>query len=136
MIDGKDYFIGDRLTEADIRLYTTIVCLPLSLEFLSFEFDLPSQVRFDPVYYGHFKCNLKSIRHDYPNINRWMKNLYWNVPAFKNTTNFEHVSAFRLGEECVSTSCPQIKTHYYWSHTQINPTRIVPEGPHPNIESL
>ncbi|QRV91617.1 glutathione S-transferase [Ceratobasidium sp. AG-Ba] len=100
MIEGKTYFIGDRLTEADIRLYTTIV-------------------RFDPVYHGHFKCNVKSIRHDYPNINRWMKNLYWNEPAFKTTTNFEH-----------------IKTHYYWSHTQINPTRIVPVGPHPNIESL
>ncbi|CAE6431231.1 unnamed protein product [Rhizoctonia solani] len=100
MIEGKEYYIGDRLTEADIRLYTTIV-------------------RFDPVYHGHFKCNLGSIRHNYPNINRWMKNLYWNVPAFKETTNFDH-----------------IKTHYYWSHTQINPHRVVPQGPNPNIEAL
>lgn len=97
---GKDFLIGDRLTEADVRLFTTII-------------------RFDPVYHGHFKCNLGSIRHDYPNINRWLKNLYWNYPAFKDTTNFEH-----------------IKTHYYWSHPQINPTRIVPLGPKLNIEPL
>jgi len=97
---GKEFLVGGRLTEVDIRLYTTIV-------------------RFDPVYHGHFKCNLGSIRHDYPNINRWVKNLYWNYSAFKDTTNFEH-----------------IKTHYYWSHLQINPTRIVPVGPRVNIEPL
>ncbi|EJU01623.1 hypothetical protein DACRYDRAFT_67545 [Dacryopinax primogenitus] len=97
---GSDYLIGNRLTEADIRLYTTLV-------------------RFDPVYVGHFKCNIGTIRHNYPHLNRWMKNLYWKNDAFKGTTNFEH-----------------IKTHYYWSHTQINPTRIVPVGPKPNIEPL
>ncbi|KAF8342906.1 glutathione S-transferase [Cantharellus anzutake] len=96
----KNYLVGDQLTEADVRLYTTIV-------------------RFDPVYHGHFKCNLGSIRHDYPNINRWVKNLYWNNAAFKDTTNFSH-----------------IKTHYYWSHPQINPTRIVPLGPKVDIEPL
>jgi len=100
ILDGKDYLVGDRLTEADIRLYTTIV-------------------RFDPVYHGHFKCNLGSIRHDYPNINRWLKNLYWNNDSFKKTTNFEH-----------------IKVHYYWSHAQINPTKIVPLGPKYDIEAL
>jgi len=97
---GKKFVIGDTLTEADVRLYTTLI-------------------RFDPVYHGHFKTNLGSIRHDYPNLNHWMKNLYWNNPAFKDTTNFEH-----------------IKTHYYWSHPQINPTRIVPVGPRMNIEPL
>lgn len=42
------------------------------------------------------------MKHDYPNINKWMKNLYWNYDAFKSTTNFDH-----------------IKTHYYWSHPQV-----------------
>ena len=94
------FFIGDRLTEADIRLYTTIV-------------------RFDPVYHGHFKCNARTIRDGYPHIHQWMLNLYWNYPAFKDTTNFQH-----------------IKEHYYWSHTHINPSRIVPVGPVPSIRSL
>ncbi|KAM0787581.1 hypothetical protein ACM66B_003651 [Microbotryomycetes sp. NB124-2] len=98
ILDGKDYLVGNQLTEADVRLFTTII-------------------RFDPVYVGHFKCNLGTIRHDYSNINRWMKNLYWSEPAFKDTTNFEH-----------------IKKHYYMSHAQINPTRIVPLGPLPPIE--
>jgi len=100
ILEGKDYLIGGKLTEADVRLYATIV-------------------RFDPVYVGHFKCNIGTIRHNYPNMNRWLKNLYWKNDAFKSTTNFEH-----------------IKTHYYWSHPQINPTRIVPVGPTPVIESL
>jgi glutathionyl-hydroquinone reductase len=43
------------------------------------------------VYVGHFKCNLGTIRHDYPNLNRWCKNLYWNYDAFKSTTNFDHI---------------------------------------------
>ncbi|GAA5959666.1 hypothetical protein JCM3765_007233 [Sporobolomyces pararoseus] len=97
---GKEFVAGDKLTEADVRLYTTVI-------------------RFDPVYVSHFKCNLGTIRHDYPNLNRWMKNLYHNHPAFKETTNFEH-----------------IKMHYFTSHPQINPTRIVPVGPTPPIESL
>ncbi|GAA5840301.1 hypothetical protein JCM3766R1_001451 [Sporobolomyces carnicolor] len=97
---GKEFVAGDKLTEADVRLYTTLI-------------------RFDCTYVGHFKCNLGTIRHDYPNLNRWMKNLYWNYPAFHETTNFEH-----------------IKMHYYTSHPQINPTRVVPVGPTPPIESL
>jgi len=100
MLDGKDYLIGNQLTEADVRLYTTIV-------------------RFDPVYYGHFKCNFRTIRAGYPNIHLWLRKLYWKNDAFSLTTNFDH-----------------IKTHYHWSHTSINPHRIVPVGPIPNIEPL
>ncbi|KAF8315038.1 glutathione S-transferase [Clavulina sp. PMI_390] len=98
--DGREFLIGGTLTEADIRLFTTMI-------------------RFDVAYVGHFKCNLGSIRHDYPHINRWMKNLYWNYPAFKETTNFDH-----------------IKVSYYWSQVEINPSRIVPVGPKVNIEPL
>ncbi|CAH6719841.1 glutathione S-transferase omega-like 2 [[Candida] jaroonii] len=74
--EGKDdkfyYLIGNHLTEADIRLFTTII-------------------RFDPVYHQHFKCNIKMIRHDYPFINTWMKKLYWQNEAFKSTTDFDHI---------------------------------------------
>lgn len=66
------YLLGKDLTEADIRLFPTIV-------------------RFDPVYVQHFKCDLGTIRHNYPNLNKWLKNLYWNNDAFKLTTNFEHI---------------------------------------------
>lgn len=84
MLRGKDYLIGDQLTEADIRLFVTIV-------------------RFDPVYVGHFKCNIRTIRDGYPAIHLWLRKLYWKIPAFKDTCNFEH-----------------IKTHYYWSHTTVS----------------
>lgn len=66
------YAIGDQLTEADIRLYTTIV-------------------RFDPVYVQHFKCNLTTIRDGYPYIHLWLRNLYWNNDSFRLTTNFNHI---------------------------------------------
>lgn len=79
------YYWGDKVTEADVRLYTTII-------------------RFDPVYVQHFKCNIKDIRSGYPAIHKWVRNLYWNVPAFGETTQFEH-----------------IKKHYTKSHKQINP---------------
>ncbi|KAG8949807.1 S-glutathionyl-(chloro)hydroquinone reductase [Tulasnella sp. 419] len=71
MLKGNTYLIGNTLTEVDVRLFTPLI-------------------RFDPIYYGIYKCNLGSIRHDYPELNRWMKNLYWNNPAFKETTNFDH----------------------------------------------
>jgi putative glutathione S-transferase len=100
ILKGKNYLIGDTLTEADVRLWVTII-------------------RFDPVYVGHFKCNKTTIRDGYPELNRWMKNLYWKSDAFKNATNFDH-----------------IKTHYYWSHPHINPTRVVPVGPEPHIQPL
>lgn len=94
---GGQYLVGDKLTEVDIRLFTTLV-------------------RFDPVYHQHFKCNIKMIRHDYPHINKYTRNLYWNNDAFKSTTNFEH-----------------IKFHYTKSHPNINPFGITPLGPIPNI---
>jgi len=66
--------------------------------------------RFDAVYYSHFKCNLRRIS-DYPNLWAYARDLY-ALPAFRNTTKFD-----------------QIKRHYYMTHPQLNPTRIVPDGP-------
>lgn len=70
--NGGPYILGPELTELDIRLYPTLI-------------------RFDTVYVQHFKCNLGTIRHDYPVLNEWMKNLYWNIPGFKETTDFRHI---------------------------------------------
>lgn len=66
------YTVGEQLTEADVRLYTTIA-------------------RFDPVYVQHFKCNLNTIRAGYPFIHLWLRNLYWNNDAFRHTTDFDHI---------------------------------------------
>lgn len=70
---GPCYF-GSNITEADIRLYTTIV-------------------RFDAVYVQHFKCNIKDIRSGFPALHKWVRKLYWEVPAFKDTTVFGHIKA-------------------------------------------
>jgi putative glutathione S-transferase len=86
---------GEATTEADWRLFTTLI-------------------RFDPVYVGHFKCNLRRIA-DYPNLSRYMGELY-RVPGVADTVNFEH-----------------IKRHYYQSHRTINPSGIVPLGPEQNL---
>ncbi|KAK0715655.1 glutathione S-transferase [Lasiosphaeris hirsuta] len=94
------YWFGKDITEVDIRLFVTII-------------------RFDPVYVQHFKCNIRDIRSGYPAIHKWLRTLYWNVPAFRETTNFLH-----------------IKNHYTKSHTQINPLSITPLGPLPNILPL
>lgn len=85
------YLTGDRVTEADWRF-------------------LPTLLRFDPVYVGHFKCNLRRIV-DYPNIQNYMLELV-QTPGVLDTVNMAH-----------------IKGHYYGSHTSINPTQIVPTGP-------
>jgi putative glutathione S-transferase len=85
------FLIGEQLTEADIRLFTTLV-------------------RFDAVYYGHFKCNLRRLV-DFPNLWSYARDLYQR-PGFGETVDFDH-----------------IKRHYYMTHDQINPTRIVPKGP-------
>ena len=90
-LEGKDYLVGDQLTEADLRL-------------------IPTLLRFDIVYFTHFKTNIRRIA-DYKNLSRYTRNLY-EVEAIKKTTNFEH-----------------IKRHYYYSHESINPYRIVPAGP-------
>ena len=87
----RRYVAGDVVTEADWRWFTTLV-------------------RFDPVYYGHFKTNLRRIA-DYPNLWAYTRELY-QVPGVKSTVNMHH-----------------IKHHYYGSHETINPTRIVPMGP-------
>ena len=85
------YLVGSVLTEADWRLFTTLI-------------------RFDAVYVGHFKCNLRTIE-DYPNLSGYLRELY-QIEGVEGTVNFEH-----------------IKTHYYSSHTMINPTGVVPMGP-------
>ena len=90
-LETRDYLVGNQLTEADWRLFTTLV-------------------RFDSVYVGHFKCNLKRIK-DYPNLSKYVNRLY-HYPGIQQTVVMEH-----------------IKTHYYASHLMINPTGIVPEGP-------
>jgi putative glutathione S-transferase len=88
---SRRFLLGDALTEADIRLFTTLI-------------------RFDAVYVGHFKCNLRRIA-DYPHLSAYVRDLYqW--PRIAATVNFEH-----------------IKRHYYESHRTINPTGIVPAGP-------
>ncbi|AWJ87516.1 glutathione-dependent reductase (plasmid) [Azospirillum sp. TSH58] len=88
---GRRYLLGSRQTEADWRLFTTLV-------------------RFDAVYVGHFKCNLRRIA-DYPNLSGYLRDLY-QVPGVAETVDFHH-----------------IKRHYYASHTMINPTGVVPKGP-------
>lgn len=90
-LSKQRYLVGSSLTEADWRLFTTLI-------------------RFDPVYVGHFKCNLKRIA-DYPAISAYVKDLY-QVEGVAETTDFNH-----------------IKRHYYFSHTMINPTQVVPMGP-------
>ncbi|MCP1418224.1 putative glutathione S-transferase [Pseudomonas laurylsulfativorans] len=91
VLDANRYLTGEYLTEADIRLFTTLI-------------------RFDAVYYGHFKCNLRRIA-DYPNLPNWLREIYqW--PGIAETVDFTH-----------------IKHHYYGSHKTINPTGIVPKGP-------
>ena len=87
----RRYLMGDVLTEADWRLFTTLV-------------------RFDPVYVGHFKCNIRRLI-DYPNLWGYTRELY-QMPKMAETVNMEH-----------------IKRHYYGSHESINPSGVVPVGP-------
>jgi len=90
-LSRQRYLAGDRITEADWRLFTTLV-------------------RFDPVYVGHFKCNIRRLA-DYPNLFSYVRELF-QIPGIADTVNLDH-----------------IKNHYYRSHATINPTGIVPAGP-------
>ncbi|KEF42284.1 MAG: hypothetical protein ER33_07120 [Cyanobium sp. CACIAM 14] len=90
-LSGQRYLLGSELTEADWRLFTTLL-------------------RFDPVYVGHFKCNLRRLV-DYPNLIDYVRELY-QMPGVAETVDLHH-----------------IKHHYYGSHATINPTGIVPVGP-------
>ncbi len=91
------YLFGNRMTEADWRLFPTLI-------------------RFDAVYHGHFKCNLRRIV-DYPNLWAYLRDLYQH-DGVAGTVNFDH-----------------IKRHYYITHDDINPTRIVPVGPSLDLEA-
>jgi putative glutathione S-transferase len=90
-LTSQRYLVGDTITEADIRLFTTLV-------------------RFDSVYHGHFKCNREKLT-EMPILWAYMRDLF-QTPGFGDTVDFDH-----------------IKRHYYQVHEQINPTRIVPNGP-------
>lgn len=90
-LQGHTYLVGETLTEADLRL-------------------LPTLLRFDSVYVGHFKCNKRRIR-DYPNLHRHTQQLF-ALPGIADTYNLAYT-----------------KLHYYGSHESVNPTRIVPAGP-------
>ena len=98
ILKTQRYLCGDRLTEADICLFTTLL-------------------RFDAVYYGHFKCNLRHLW-DFENLWNYLKDIY-QQPGVKATCHFDH-----------------IKQHYYKSHNKINPTGIVPKGPILDLDSL
>lgn len=96
-LSKQRYLLGDTLSEADWRLFTTLV-------------------RFDPVYFGHFKCNIRQLQ-DYPHLFAYVRELYqW--PGVAETVNMKH-----------------IKEHYYRSHNMINPTRVVPVGPEQDLSA-
>ena len=90
-LSRQRYLAGERITEADLRLFTTLA-------------------RFDPVYVGHFKCNLRRLV-DYPHLWPYARELYQH-PGVAETVDFFH-----------------IKQHYYGSHESVNPSGIVPKGP-------
>ena len=93
----RRYLLGAQMTEADVRLFTTLA-------------------RFDAVYVGHFKCNLRRIA-DYTHLSGYLRDLY-QTSGVAETVDFAH-----------------IRTHYYWSHLTINPTRIIPLGPKIDLDA-
>lgn len=94
LAEGGPYLFGDRIVETDYRLFCTLV-------------------RFDAVYFGHFKCNQQQIK-DFSALQSYLERIY-HSPEVANTVNFDH-----------------IKRHYYYTHDDINPSRIVPLGPELN----
>lgn len=90
-LSTRRYLVGETITEADVRLFTTLA-------------------RFDPVYFGHFKCNRNQLK-DFENLWGYARDLF-QTPGFGDTIDFK-----------------QIKEHYYGTHTDINPTGIIPAGP-------
>jgi putative glutathione S-transferase len=94
-LQNRRYLFGDSLLETDLRLFVTLI-------------------RFDAVYHGHFKCNIRRIA-DYPNLFSYLRDLY-QTEGIAETVNFDH-----------------IKRHYYVTHDDINPTKIVPVGPEQNL---
>ncbi|WP_324663666.1 glutathione S-transferase family protein [Haloarcula sediminis] len=97
VLEDQRYLAGDRLTEADICMFTTLV-------------------RFDEVYHTHFMCNHKLIR-EYDNLWPYLRDLY-QTPGVAETVNMDH-----------------IKEHYYTTHPDVSPKRIVPTGPDPDFEA-
>ncbi len=95
-LEKQRFLVGNQITEADWRLFTTLV-------------------RFDPVYFSHFKTNRKRIA-DYHQLSNYLRELY-QIPGVKNTVHMDH-----------------IKRHYYYSHTTINPSRIMPKGPELDLD--
>ncbi len=91
-LQDNRYLCGDVFTEADVCMFTTLI-------------------RFDPVYYGHFKCNIKHV-YEFDNLWNYTLEIY-QMPGIAETCRFDH-----------------IQSHYYYSHETINPTRIVPRGPY------
>lgn len=91
VLGGRSFLCGEQMTEADVALFTTLL-------------------RFDLVYYAHFKCNVKRLR-DYPHLWRFTRQMYQH-PVIRPTCHLD-----------------DIKVHYYWSQPTVNPTRIVPLGP-------
>ena len=94
-LEGRDWLVGDAPTEADWRLFTTLV-------------------RFDPVYHGHFKCNVRMLR-EYERLSAYLLRLY-DMPGVAETVDLDH-----------------IRRHYHYSHETLNPHRIVPLGPLPRL---
>lgn len=98
--NGGPYILGQDLTEVDIRAYATII-------------------RFDVAYVQHFKCNLGTIRGNYPVIHEWLKNLYWNVKGFQETTDFRHIKENVSEKSIVLLQLHQLQQSHLEKHANV-----------------